>query len=181
MATGLPGFRGCSRVRVVAVPAGGRAESGQWLGRAAAPGRETSRHHTCPNLEECAMRGQGGPPHPAALRPPPGSAVQATMMSLPALQTPAPRRFSAFHAQPPQEALPVLVLARMHPARCACCACRADRSCKETGRRAGLSLAGGGLAAAAKPATAASASNDRSCTNSAYRPPSPAWPICEPG
>lgn len=97
------------------------------------------------------------------------------MMSLPALQAPAPRRLRAFHAQPPEEP-PELVSVRLPPAFCACCAARLS---KDTSRRAGLASSSSELPPAANPTTAAKASKDRSCTNSAYSPPSPAWPICK--
>jgi hypothetical protein len=124
------------------------------------------RPFTQPPQHRLAGRAGGTTLHP------PGSACQAMMMSL--LLPPRTCSFCCLQRCAPQP----------HPAPPApgCCACArrimwgreaAARAARLTGRR--------GAVPELKPVAAAMASKERSCTSSAYSPPSPACPICRGG
>jgi len=145
-------------------------------------------------LQACRCQVQRSQEQQSQLQP--GRASHAMMMSLlPPPQAPAPRCLRSRQLQPPSEPLllppPPAPVGAAPPASCIL------RAGRETGRRCSGGLAtpvplaasafpaeaDAGLPAAAcwaccvKPVALASASKERSCTSSAYSPPSPAWPI----
>jgi hypothetical protein len=100
---------------------------------------------------------------------PPGSACQAMMMSL--LLPPHTFSFCCLQRCAPQP----------HPAPQApgCCACaRLLLWGREAAARAARLTGRWGAVPELKPVAVAMASKERSCTSSAYSPPSPACPIC---